>query len=188
MLGTSALCAAGTALQIPPMADVQIVALTTEDTRRFACGLVALKGEIGARLLRAVTDETFTFDLPFPLASGARHVNFYYAAFALPGRPTITRAEFRETSPTGRMQVFGFGISLGYYGPDKQTFFSPMGNWITRRSSSASRPARGGTTTTSVCCDSATTSSSSARARARRWACVTYRPSWPRRPTANSWR
>src|SRR5215207_4014610 len=26
--------------------------------------------------------------------------------------------------------VFGFGISLGFYGPDKQTFFSPMGNWI----------------------------------------------------------
>jgi hypothetical protein len=52
----------------------------------------------------------FTFDLPFPLASGARHVNLYYAAFALPDRPTITRAEFRQTSPKGRMQVFGFGI------------------------------------------------------------------------------
>jgi branched-chain amino acid transport system substrate-binding protein len=29
-----------------------------------------------------------------------------------------------------KMPVFGFGISLGFYGPDKQTFFSPMGNWI----------------------------------------------------------
>src|SRR4051794_13398365 len=29
-----------------------------------------------------------------------------------------------------KMPVFGFGITLGYYGPDKQTFFSPMGNWI----------------------------------------------------------
>jgi branched-chain amino acid transport system substrate-binding protein len=29
-----------------------------------------------------------------------------------------------------KIPVFGFGISLGFYGPDKQTFFSPMGNWI----------------------------------------------------------
>jgi branched-chain amino acid transport system substrate-binding protein len=33
-----------------------------------------------------------------------------------------------------KMPVFGFGISLGYYGPDKQTFFSPMGNWIAYQS------------------------------------------------------
>jgi len=29
-----------------------------------------------------------------------------------------------------KVPVFGFGISLGFYGKDKQTFFSPMGNWI----------------------------------------------------------
>jgi branched-chain amino acid transport system substrate-binding protein len=29
-----------------------------------------------------------------------------------------------------KMPVFGFGITLGFYGKDKQTFFSPMGNWI----------------------------------------------------------
>ena len=29
-----------------------------------------------------------------------------------------------------KMPVFGFGISIGFYGPDTQTFFSPMGNWI----------------------------------------------------------
>ena len=33
-----------------------------------------------------------------------------------------------------KMPVFGFGISLGFYGPDKQTFFSPMGNWIAYQS------------------------------------------------------
>ncbi|MCU1501260.1 MAG: hypothetical protein JWM12_614, partial [Ilumatobacteraceae bacterium] len=29
-----------------------------------------------------------------------------------------------------KMPVFGFGISIGFYGPNTQTFFSPMGNWI----------------------------------------------------------
>jgi len=33
-----------------------------------------------------------------------------------------------------KMPVFGFGITLGFYGPDKQTFFSPMGNWIAYQS------------------------------------------------------
>jgi len=33
-----------------------------------------------------------------------------------------------------KIPVFGFGISLGFYGPDKQTFFSPMGNWIAYQS------------------------------------------------------
>lgn len=52
----------------------------------------------------------FTFDLPFPLPSGARQVNLYYASFPLPDRPIITRAEFRQTSRDGRMQIFGFGL------------------------------------------------------------------------------
>jgi branched-chain amino acid transport system substrate-binding protein len=33
-----------------------------------------------------------------------------------------------------KMPVFGFGISLGFYGQDKPTFFSPMGNWIAYQS------------------------------------------------------
>jgi branched-chain amino acid transport system substrate-binding protein len=33
-----------------------------------------------------------------------------------------------------KVPVFGFGITLGFYGPDKQTFFSPMGNWIAYQS------------------------------------------------------
>ncbi len=33
-----------------------------------------------------------------------------------------------------KIPVFGFGITLGFYGPDKQTFFSPMGNWIAYQS------------------------------------------------------
>jgi hypothetical protein len=37
-------------------------------------------------------------------------VNFYYASFPLPDRPTVTRAEFRQITPVGRMQVFGFGL------------------------------------------------------------------------------
>jgi branched-chain amino acid transport system substrate-binding protein len=33
-----------------------------------------------------------------------------------------------------KVPVFGFGITLGFYGPDKETFFSPMGNWIAYQS------------------------------------------------------
>ena len=47
-------CAAGTALELRPIPRVHVVALTTEDTRRFRCGLVALKGEVGGRLLTHV--------------------------------------------------------------------------------------------------------------------------------------
>src|SRR4051794_24623753 len=48
---TFVICAAGTALELPPIRDVYPVALTTADTRRFQCGLVGLKGEVGGRLL-----------------------------------------------------------------------------------------------------------------------------------------
>jgi hypothetical protein len=52
----------------------------------------------------------FSFELPIPLASGARYANLYYSAFPLPDRPLVTRVEFRHTYPVGRMQVFGFGL------------------------------------------------------------------------------
>lgn len=52
----------------------------------------------------------FSFDLPGPLASGARQVNLYYTSFPFPDRPTITRAEFRQTGAIGRVQIFGFGF------------------------------------------------------------------------------
>jgi hypothetical protein len=44
-------CAAGTALRMPPIRDVTVIPLTTDETRRFRCGFVALKGEVGGRLL-----------------------------------------------------------------------------------------------------------------------------------------
>lgn len=49
-----AVCGAGSALRTPPMVDVHTVVHTTEDTRRFRCGLVGLKGEIGGRLLEHI--------------------------------------------------------------------------------------------------------------------------------------
>lgn len=52
----------------------------------------------------------FSFDLPTPLPGGARSVHLYYAAFPLEGRPRITRVEFRQTMPVGRVQVYGFGL------------------------------------------------------------------------------
>lgn len=51
------LCAAGTALRMPPIPDIQPIALSTGDTRRFRCGLVSLKGEIGGRLLAHIANE-----------------------------------------------------------------------------------------------------------------------------------
>ena len=54
-LGVSAptivLCGARTALRMPPAPDVHPVVLHEADTRRFACGLVGLKGEVAGRLL-----------------------------------------------------------------------------------------------------------------------------------------
>jgi hypothetical protein len=48
---TAILCGAKTALRIEPSPNVHVVALTENDTRRFACGLVGLKGEVASRLL-----------------------------------------------------------------------------------------------------------------------------------------
>jgi hypothetical protein len=50
-------CGAGASLRLAPMPDITLVPLKVEDTRRFRCGLVALKGEIGARLLTYIADE-----------------------------------------------------------------------------------------------------------------------------------
>lgn len=44
-------CGAGAALRMPPIPGIHIAVLTIEDTKRFACGLVGLKGEVGGRLL-----------------------------------------------------------------------------------------------------------------------------------------
>lgn len=50
------LCAAGTALRMRPIPHVHVIALATDDTRRFHCGLVALKGEVGGRLLAHIAN------------------------------------------------------------------------------------------------------------------------------------
>jgi hypothetical protein len=51
---TVVLAGARTALRIERTAEVRAVALTTNDTRRFACGLVGLKGEVAGRLLATI--------------------------------------------------------------------------------------------------------------------------------------
>ena len=41
---------------------LHVVALGVEHTRQFAAGLVALKGEVGGRLLAALADGTVSID------------------------------------------------------------------------------------------------------------------------------
>jgi hypothetical protein len=48
---TIAFCGARTALRMRPAPDVHPAVLHEADTRRFACGLVGLKGEVAGRLL-----------------------------------------------------------------------------------------------------------------------------------------
>ena len=48
---TVVLCGARTALRLQPAANVHPIVLQKSDTRRFACGLVGLKGEVAGRLL-----------------------------------------------------------------------------------------------------------------------------------------
>lgn len=51
---TVVLSGARTALRVKPSPNVYAVALTKNDTRRFACGLVGLKGEVAGRLLASI--------------------------------------------------------------------------------------------------------------------------------------
>ena len=44
-------CGANTANRLPRMANLRPVVLSTPEATRFSCGLVGLKGEVGARLL-----------------------------------------------------------------------------------------------------------------------------------------
>ncbi len=57
-------CGARQALQLPRIPEHVVVAHTNNDTRRFHCGLVGLKGEIGGRLLAFIARNTpTTFEL-----------------------------------------------------------------------------------------------------------------------------
>jgi hypothetical protein len=49
---TIVLCGARTALRLRPAPNVHPVVLHESDTRRFACGLVGLKGEVAGRLVQ----------------------------------------------------------------------------------------------------------------------------------------
>jgi hypothetical protein len=51
------LCGARTALRMRPAANVHPLVLRESDTRRFACGLVGLKGEVAGRLLAWLATE-----------------------------------------------------------------------------------------------------------------------------------
>jgi hypothetical protein len=54
---TIVLCGARTAIRMRPAPNVHPVVLHESDTRRFACGLVGLKGEVAGRLLRWLATE-----------------------------------------------------------------------------------------------------------------------------------
>lgn len=49
---TAVICGARTALRMTPSPNTRQVILHVGDTRRFACGLVGLKGEVAGRMLR----------------------------------------------------------------------------------------------------------------------------------------
>ena len=59
---TIVLCGARTALRMQPAPNVHSVVLHEFDTRRFACGLVGLKGEVAGRLLRWLAVEPARVD------------------------------------------------------------------------------------------------------------------------------
>jgi hypothetical protein len=83
-----------------------VVMLAGRDTAEWTYDDPAL----AARPAHGRARVAFGFDLPIALPGGARQVNLYYAAFPLADRPAVRRAEFRQLLPTGRMQVFGFGL------------------------------------------------------------------------------
>jgi len=47
-------CGTGTAKKLPSMNHVRVVAISNPEAKRFSCGLVALKGELAARVLKGV--------------------------------------------------------------------------------------------------------------------------------------
>lgn len=59
---TVVFAAASATLALRRIAGLRVVALSVEHTRQFAAGLVALKGEIGGRLLAALGDGAVSID------------------------------------------------------------------------------------------------------------------------------
>jgi hypothetical protein len=54
---TLVICGARAALRLQPAAELHTVVLRRDDTRRFSCGLVGLKGEVAGRLLSLLAYE-----------------------------------------------------------------------------------------------------------------------------------
>ena len=50
-------CGTGIAKKLPSMNHVRVVAISNPEATRFSCGLVSLKGEIAARVLRGVAND-----------------------------------------------------------------------------------------------------------------------------------
>jgi len=50
-------CGTGTAKSLAPMKHVRVVPISNPEAKRFSCGLVALKGELAARVLRGVAND-----------------------------------------------------------------------------------------------------------------------------------
>ena len=50
-------CGTGMAKKLPVIAGVRVVPISNPEAKRFSCGLVALKGELAARVLRGVAEE-----------------------------------------------------------------------------------------------------------------------------------
>lgn len=49
-------CGTGMATKLPSMAKVRVVPVANPEAKRFSCGLVGLKGELAARLLKGIAD------------------------------------------------------------------------------------------------------------------------------------
>jgi len=54
---TLLLCGTGTAKTLPPMNHVRVVTISNPEAKRFSCGLVALKGELAARVFKGLAKD-----------------------------------------------------------------------------------------------------------------------------------
>jgi hypothetical protein len=55
---TLALCGRAAALRFLPLRRLRAIPLGNAEARRFSCGLVALKGELGGRILEAIAEDS----------------------------------------------------------------------------------------------------------------------------------
>ena len=54
---TLLLCGTGMAKKLPALKNVRVVPISNPEAKRFSCGLVGLKGELAARLLKGIADD-----------------------------------------------------------------------------------------------------------------------------------